>query len=554
MKPQDFMEALGGVSQEKLDALAKWQEAGTPITGKAPAQEKRIMQTAAEPVPTQRRRGNMKQNTRKKASVPRLFPWNIGIGAAVVACAVIAVSIGKEVIGQERQMQVGSNVGASMSEQMTASTANEVKNADAAHEPVLLTELLSFSATDEMAIKVPNSGIAEIWHSMNDAAQIMQSDVVNFEEYFSEDVFAEYDVLYLAHPLAILPENVFRFHPSGGAFLADGTLRMNLAALSLDELPEGWSSDTGRLNSVNHYWFYSFPKNALQEIKTSEIDVTTYQVGELPENAKDVRGGDSAFMEYLLTTEAYHEWENTIGATMHITWAEDAPTLPEDCEEVQSVDAAHEPVEIIEKLISSGGNDSTMMKLPPEGAVQVLRSVEDAEACCQYSDENVAGQPFDFRNKLTEDVFAEYDVLYFAFKDGKKPQYCYSVDLAGGSIAADGSTLKLDFYALMFDPAHLPSDWCSVTEPDWNTYYFYTVPKNILPDLNAIELSFEEYSLGEIPDEILANPHEKVDVTDNGKTIMALQKYLETTKEYLDWLNSVPKPKYISWEDNTQLP
>ena len=77
MKPQDFMEALGGVSQEKLDALAKWQEAGTPITGKAPAQEKRIMQTAAEPVLTQRRRGNMKQNTRKKASVPRLFPWNI---------------------------------------------------------------------------------------------------------------------------------------------------------------------------------------------------------------------------------------------------------------------------------------------------------------------------------------------------------------------------------------------------------------------------------------------------------------------------------------------
>ena len=51
MKPQDFMEALGGVSQEKLNALAKWQEAGTPITGKASAQEKRITQTAAESVP-----------------------------------------------------------------------------------------------------------------------------------------------------------------------------------------------------------------------------------------------------------------------------------------------------------------------------------------------------------------------------------------------------------------------------------------------------------------------------------------------------------------------
>ena len=67
MKPQDFMEALGGVSQEKLDALAKWQEAGTPMTGKAPAQEKSIMQTAAEPVPTQRRRETMKQKVKLKA-------------------------------------------------------------------------------------------------------------------------------------------------------------------------------------------------------------------------------------------------------------------------------------------------------------------------------------------------------------------------------------------------------------------------------------------------------------------------------------------------------
>ena len=133
MKPQDFMEALGGVSQEKLDALAEWQEAGTPVTGEAPARENRITRTAAEPVPTHRGRGNMKQNTRKKASVPRLSPWNIGIGAAVVTCAVIVVSIGKEAIGQERQMQVGSNAGTSMSEQIAESIADEVKNEEDSH-------------------------------------------------------------------------------------------------------------------------------------------------------------------------------------------------------------------------------------------------------------------------------------------------------------------------------------------------------------------------------------------------------------------------------------
>ena len=36
MKPQDFMDALGGIPQERLDALAKWQKSGTPLTGAEP--------------------------------------------------------------------------------------------------------------------------------------------------------------------------------------------------------------------------------------------------------------------------------------------------------------------------------------------------------------------------------------------------------------------------------------------------------------------------------------------------------------------------------------
>ena len=67
-----------------------------------------LHQYAAELVTAKRRKGTMKQNTKKSSAVTRLFPWHIGISAAVVACAVIAVSIGKEVIGQEKQMQVGS--------------------------------------------------------------------------------------------------------------------------------------------------------------------------------------------------------------------------------------------------------------------------------------------------------------------------------------------------------------------------------------------------------------------------------------------------------------
>jgi len=561
MKPQDFMEALGGVSQEKLDALAKWQEAGTPITGKAPAQEKRIMQTAAEPVPTQRRRETMKQKVKTKASAAQFLPWKFGIGAAVATCAAIAVSIGAGIISMDKQqqMQVGMSGETSVAEQISKQETNAEKTN---HEPVpLIDNLCAFSGTDEIAPAISDNGLVEVWRSMNDAAEFIEYDQIgkltNCSDYFTDALFAKYDVLYAAHPLKkYLPENTLRFQLSGGEFDADGKLHMTIGALALDELPNSWASDAQRLNSVNHYWFYTVPKNSLPEITAWEFEVDEYHVGELDETAKDAAAGDDAIYQFIKTTDAYQKWDAAVNRQLYITWGKSKPVLPEGCEEVQSADAAHEPVEIIEKLISSGGNDSTMMKLPPEGAVQVLRSVEDAEACCRYSSENVAGQPFDFRNKLTEDLFAEYDVLYFAFKDEQKPQYCYSVDLAGGSIAADGSILKLDFHALMFDPAHLPSDWCSVTEPDWNTYYFYTVPKNILPDLNAIELSFEEYPLGEIPDEILAHANDLVDIEDNGYITKhtKLQEYLETTQEYLDWVMSMPKPKYISWEDNTQLP
>ena len=350
MKAQDFMNALGGISQEKLDALAEWQDAKTPVSGEETVPEKRITQTAAVSVPNKRSRGTMKQKTKQKTAVTRLFPWNIGIGAAVAACALIAVSIGKEVITQEKQMQTGMSE-TSIAEQISEDTANEP----------------------------------------------------------------------------------------------------------------------------------------------------------------------------------------------------------------QIIEVSHEPIELIDMLAVCGGSDYVMMKVPQEGAVQVLRSVADAEVCCQYTDDkNVAGENFDFRKKLTEEVFAEYDVLYFAFKDNQLPLYLYTYDLAGGSIAADGTTLHLSFHALMHDPEHLPSNVLysyDDYEPDWNTYYFYTVPKGSLPDLSAITVSFEEYPIGAIPDELLTSTGETVEISDNGYITKhtKLQEYLETTQEYLDYVTSMPKPKFITWENSTEM-
>ena len=97
----------------------------------------------------------MKQKVKKTTPVTRLFPWNIGIGAAVAACAVLAVSVGKEAIWQERQMQVGSNAGISVTEQLSE------------REPLPI-EVRAADGID-IDMNLPADGKAQILHSIGDA-------------------------------------------------------------------------------------------------------------------------------------------------------------------------------------------------------------------------------------------------------------------------------------------------------------------------------------------------------------------------------------------------
>lgn len=346
MKTQDFMEALGGVSQEKLDALAKWQNAKTPITGEAPAKENCITQTADKPVFAARRRGTMKQNMKKKAFVAQINPWKISVGAAVAACVVIAVSVGVRIISMDKQMQVG----------MSGET----------------------SVAEQISLQEPNT------------------------------------------------------------------------------------------------------------------------------NAE-----------------------------------------------------SREPVKLIDRLKIFGGAEQVMMPVPKEGTVQVLHSMADTETVIRCSDEEVGYKAIRFEEFLNDDVFAQYDVLYYAFKDEQIPLYAYDYDLAGGCIAEDGKTLKLNCHALMFDPEHLPLHFCDSTEPFWNTYCFYAVPKGSLPELETLEISFDQYPIGDIPDDILQNWDELIyfdEPEPYGDHTTKLKQYLETKQEYLDWVMSMPKPKYITWADSTSIP
>lgn len=350
MKPQDFMEALGGVSQEKLDALAKWQNAKTPIAGEAPAKENRITQTADKPVFAARRRGTMKQNMKKKAFTAQINPWKIGVGAAVAACAAIAVSIGAGIISMDKQqqMQVGMSGETSVAEQISKQETNEEKTN---HEPVPLIENIASIGTNETAPGISGNGLVEVWRSMDDAAEFIEYDqigkLLDCSKLFTEALFAEYDVLYIAFPYdeKLMPITTLRYQLSGGEFDADGKIHLTTGALVLDELPNCWAIDQPRFHSANEYWFYTVPKNSLPEITAWEFEVDEYHVGELDETAKDAANGDDAINQFIKTTDAYQKWDAAVNRQLFITWEDNKMIPPEDCVEANSADTVQNPQE-----------------------------------------------------------------------------------------------------------------------------------------------------------------------------------------------------------------
>ena len=119
MKEMEFMKALGNVPQDTLDELAEWQKAGTPIREKAAG---------------------------------RVFSRNLGVGAALAACAVIAVSVGKE---GYRRILAETNTGAPVAEQLSA------------HEPIEIADYKSEGF--DVVMDIPENGTAQLLHSFEEA-------------------------------------------------------------------------------------------------------------------------------------------------------------------------------------------------------------------------------------------------------------------------------------------------------------------------------------------------------------------------------------------------
>ena len=211
--------------------------------------------------------------------------------------------------------------------------------------------------------------------------------------------------------------------------------------------------------------------------------------------------------------------------------------------------AQHDPVPLLEELICFGGNDTESPAVPDEGDVKVLRSMADLQPLIDETDRGymeMEAAEWYSQYGMNEALFETNDVLYFAFKDWQLPEHYYNFEFTGGSITAADS-LTLNFSAFILDDP--PVDFIRCVNTCSNYYYFYTVPKDSLPDISNVHVDFAETHYGDLPDNVLLSFEESShDDLISVKGLHNIKEYLDTTQEYPAWVNSIPAQLSITWD------
>lgn len=316
MKTQDFMKALGGISQEKLDALAEWQAARKPITDQTPEPEKSITLTVAEPVLTQRSCFAMKRKASGHTPLSRI--WNIGIGAAIVACAVIAVSIGKEVIGQKNQMQTGSNAGSSASDQLIR------------REPFTTGNQCTEGIV--IAMDIPEKGTAQVLHSFEDAQswiELLQQNADNggedgdgFSPILSilktEELYQDQDVIITAVPYHfVYPDHgISEHHFMGATFTPTAELTVKAGFVTI-----GQGLRALMLKQTEAFCCcFSVPKGSVPEFTDFTFEEEIYDCTDPKPNGSLTEAEQS---EFLCSLPKYLEYSEMTSEENCLYWVED---------------------------------------------------------------------------------------------------------------------------------------------------------------------------------------------------------------------------------------
>lgn len=466
MKDQDLMRALGNLPQDMLDEFAEWDENGTPLSG-------------AESTAEITRANDVISAKKRDISVTRSRPWKIGVFAVVAACTVVAVSVGGGIISLDKQMQVGSNAGTSMSEQIAENTADEIQTTDEAHTPVPLDEpVLSFSGVSDIYPDVPQEGAVQVIRSMDDMQTLisqtndpLQSDAdIYTNNGINEALFAERDLLYFAVKQSDFSDNMCAASFCGGELADDGTLTLLFSELIEENPPEDFQQYPEDLNC---YYFYSVSKDALPDINRINVKLESfYQTDASQENP-----------DYLMS----------IPQQLTITWENRKPIIPENPE-----------VQVVEQVIGEpfyawywhhySGND---IEVPAGGRLEVLHNAEEAAAYLTNSGQ----QPKELAEYMNAAWFAgegeplmegdtscePHDVIFVGIPAREMPENVISWSYRDGTVTPSG---KLHLVCNVMTGSGEQAEPIANGE---NFYFFMSVPKGRLSEITEWSVTFDEF-------------------------------------------------------------
>ncbi len=522
---------------------------------------------AAELVTTKRRRGNMKQNTRKKASVPRLFPWNIGIGAAVVACAVIAVSIGKEVIGQERQMQVGSNAGTSITEQLSE------------REPLPI-EVRAADGID-IDMNLPEGGKAEVLRSVDDA-QVWIDLLKQSGEYGRETgegfhpcleilemekEYLDHDIIMCAVPYHFMQSDsgVAQHAFFGGTITESGKLTVETGMVTVSkEMRPLILQDT-----ETYCVCFTVPKNTMPEITGFTLNNQIYDcTASLPD---DIRS-EHDMTEYLAELPEYQAYAKRFSNELYLRWVEDEiqtadasdRPLPEDCTEVQpEAETLPEPFPAW-YWVSYHGNDILLEPHIDEKCAATVALIRTAEDGKKY----LTGDPEQNQTALHTQLSKEWletgfdeqqvtdpvsgtvfsidpehpvqDMLFIGVPKSEMPSNAVRWAYHNGTVTPSGK-LHLDFSVQTVSDTAIKALGAEYDD-DTNFYFFISIPEGSIPKLTDWDITFSTFYTGAEPDAYTAEAPEEVGLDGMNRR----NSWLSEQPESESYWNSVLGAKHIT--------
>lgn len=546
MKEQDLIQALGSLPQDLLDELDEWQKSGTPLTGAEP--ENIAPAQTGKPVITQRRNQTMKQKTEKTPA--RLRAWTAGIAAAVVLCTAVAVPVGREAVRRAQQSNAG-YAESEPAEPVTEVSAEtwivpdgcaffhwEDKSDLAGYYDCLPADTKLYAFLDELGEEQPPL----------EAGRLKPGNVRHFVYEEDNEV---YDIYFIGLPMQEAPDDMRDIGFLGGTLTQSGKLHLNIGALTDAEHSEPYAvTDRQQYKKFDTALLFAVPEGELPEITEVSGSYIEYPLADLLTDAPADENDRAIWYSQLIEKNL---WIDTANGEPGIRLIADEPA-----EETLTADADPQPdtaqessAPQLNKLICSSGNDTASPAVPEEGTAKVLRSMSDLQLLIDEADRGImemeAAEWFS-QFGINEALLETNDVLYFAFKNTKFPGNCYNFAFTGGNIAADGS-LTLNFSAFILDDS--PVEFIKDDDLISNYYYFYTVPKDSLPDISKMNAEIAETHCGnELPDNVLTawndsmvNPY-----ASEHSGLHSLKEYLDSTQEYPAWVNSIPEQPCIAWE------